>query len=122
MASPTKSLSSRHRMHNSAEFDEVFKTPTQKVHTSSFLLLSKTIIDSPGKIGLVVGKKNIPKAVGRNRFKRIVRESFRHLEAQNIAFVVLAKKPPKTETKASLRQAIDEAFYKILVKSGHHGD
>jgi ribonuclease P protein component len=120
MASPTNCLSAHHRMQNSAEFDAVFKTPSQKVHSSSFLLLSKIITDTPSKLGLVVGKKNIPKAVGRNRFKRIVRESFRHYKTQNIQFVVLAKKPPKTETKASLRRAIDDAFSKILATPGQN--
>ena len=113
MASPTKSLSSHHRMHNSAEFDSVFKTPSQKVHSTSFLVLARRLDDSLGKLGLVVGKKNIPKAVARNRFKRIVRESFRHLKKSNIDYVVLAKRPQKLETKASLRRALDEAFLKI---------
>lgn len=113
MASPTKSLSFHHRMHSSAEFDSVFKTPSQKIHSTSFLVLAKSLIDSPGTLGLVVGKKNIPKAVARNRFKRIVREAFRHHRIRNIGFVVLAKRPPKTETKASLRRALDDAFSKI---------
>ena len=113
MASPTKSLSSNHRMHSSTEFDLVFKKPSEKVHSTSFLVLAKISNDSPGTLGLVVGKKNIPKAVARNRFKRIVRESFRHHKTKNIDFVVLAKRPPKTETKATLRRALDDAFVKI---------
>jgi ribonuclease P protein component len=113
MASPTKSLSSDHRMHSSTEFDSVFKAPSEKVHNTSFLVLAKTSIDSPGTLGLVVGKKNIPKAVARNQFKRIARESFRHHRTENIDIVVLAKRPPKTETKAMLRRALDEAFLKI---------
>jgi len=113
MASPTKSLSSNHRMHSSTEFDSVFKKPSQKVHGQSFLVLARTSEDSPSTLGLVVGKKNIPKAVARNRFKRIVRESFRHHKTKNIDFVVLAKRPPKTETKAMLRRALDDAFLKI---------
>ena len=118
MASPTKSLSSNHRMHSSSEFDLVFKTPSQKVHGPSFLVLAKTSSDSPSTLGLVVGKKNIPKAVARNRFKRIVRESFRHHKTKNIDFVVLAKRPQKTETKAMLRRALDDAFLKIAIMGG----
>ena len=113
MASSTKSLSSHHRMRSSAEFDSVFKTPSEKVHSTSFLVLAKHLSGTPGTLGLVVGKKNIPKAVARNRFKRIVRESFRHLKTRNIDYVVLAKRPPKTETKKTLRRALDDAFLKI---------
>jgi len=76
MASPTKSLSSHHRMRSSAEFDSVFKTPSEKVHSTSFLVLAKHLSGTPGTLGLVVGKKNIPKAVARNRFKRIVGNLF----------------------------------------------
>ena len=92
------------------------------MHSAGFLVLAKTLQNSPAKLGLVVGKKNIPKAVARNRFKRIVRESFRHHKTQNIHFVVLAKKTPKGATKADLRQAIDGAFLKILSASSddHH--
>ena len=100
-------------MHSSTEFDSVFKKPSQKVHGQSFLVLARTSEDSPSTLGLVVGKKNIPKAVARNRFKRIVRESFRHLKTRNIDYVVLAKRPPKTETKKTLRRALDDAFLKI---------
>jgi ribonuclease P protein component len=77
------------------------------------LVLAKHLSGTPGTLGLVVGKKNIPKAVARNRFKRIVRESFRHLKTRNIDYVVLAKRPPKTETKKTLRRALDDAFLKI---------
>ena len=46
------------------------------------------------RLGLVVSKKNISKAVERNRVKRVVRESFRKNKSQipNLDVVVLIRK------------------------------
>lgn len=47
----------------------------------------------PARLGLVVGKKHLKKAVDRNRFKRLVRESFRHHQEQlkGLDIIVLAR-------------------------------
>ena len=46
------------------------------------------------RLGLVVSKKNISKAVERNRVKRLIRESFRKNKSQipNLDVVVLIRK------------------------------
>ena len=46
------------------------------------------------RLGLVVSKKNISKAVERNRVKRVIRESFRKNKSQipNLDVVVLIRK------------------------------
>ena len=46
------------------------------------------------RLGLVVSKKNISKAVKRNRVKRLIRESFRKNKSQtpNLDVVVLIRK------------------------------
>jgi ribonuclease P protein component len=47
----------------------------------------------PARLGLVVSKKHLKRAVDRNRFKRVVRESFRHHQEQlkGLDIVVLAR-------------------------------
>src|SRR5690606_12677704 len=46
------------------------------------------------RLGLVIAKKNVRRAVDRNKVKRIARESFRHHRAEldNLDIVVLARK------------------------------
>lgn len=59
----------------------------------------------PGRLGVIVSKKNVRRAVGRNRFKRIVRESFRlnQTAMAGLDVVVLARGPVnKIESKALL--------------------
>jgi ribonuclease P protein component len=45
------------------------------------------------RLGIVVGRKSLPRAVDRNRFKRVVREGFRKVAAQlqPVDFVVQAQ-------------------------------
>jgi ribonuclease P protein component len=47
-----------------------------------FTVLSRPNDSTEPQLGLAIGKKNCRAAVGRNRLKRIIRESFRHNRAQ----------------------------------------
>lgn len=68
----------RQRLLKSADFKSVFDNVEIKVSSPHFLfLIRQTDSTQPGRLGLVVGKKNIKTAVARNRFKRRVRETFR---------------------------------------------
>lgn len=44
-----------------------------------------------GRFGLVVGRKALPRAVDRNRFKRLVRAALRALRADAMAFDVVVR-------------------------------
>ncbi|OEF26076.1 ribonuclease P protein component [Vibrio rumoiensis] len=65
------------------------------------------------RLGLAVPKKQIKTAVGRNRFKRLARESFRLQQSQlpNKDFVVIAKK--------SAQDLSNEEVFKIFEKLWH---
>ena len=57
------------------------------------VLLVKQGGEGPCRLGLVVGKKSEPKAVNRNRVKRLVREAFRQtdLGVQGLDLVFVAR-------------------------------
>lgn len=44
-----------------------------------------------GRFGLVVGRKALPRAIDRNRFKRLVRQAFRSARAETAAFDVVVR-------------------------------
>ena len=96
------------------EFDAVFQKPCKKVHGTGFLMLAKQVSDHSNKLGLVVGKKNMPKAVARNRFKRQVRESFRHHKQSNLHVIVLAKRTELGCSPRDFRQSLDKAFETVI--------
>ena len=62
----------------------------------------------PGRVGLVVGRKALPRAVDRNRFKRKLREVLRrerpHLEGYDL-IVRLKRAAPGVELDAAILEA-----------------
>ncbi|WP_439651359.1 ribonuclease P protein component [Photobacterium atrarenae] len=95
---------------------EHYKNVFQQAHRAGSphltILARPNGLDHP-RLGLAVPKKQIKTAVGRNKFKRLVRESFRCKQADLPAcdFVVIAKK--------SAQELSNEELYKLLDKLWH---
>lgn len=72
----------------------MFEQADLKVHGKGMMALIRLTTRGYPRLGLVVSKKNVKRAVDRNRFKRLVRESIRlrqdHLPSVDI--VVLARR------------------------------
>ena len=63
---------------------------------------------TPGRTGLVVGRKALPRAIDRNRFKRKVREAFRRARPalESYDLIVRLKRPaPGPELVAAIAEA-----------------
>ncbi|WP_018918396.1 ribonuclease P protein component [Vreelandella zhanjiangensis] len=82
------------RLLNAGDFSHVFEQADLKVHGKGMMALARMSTRGHPRVGLVVSKKNVKRAVDRNRFKRLVRESARlrqdHLPSMDI--VILAKR------------------------------
>lgn len=72
-----------HRLADGKAIAQVFKRPRFKVQNRSGLILARSNGLKTNRIVVIVGKKNIRRAVDRNRVKRIVRESFRNSSVIN---------------------------------------
>lgn len=72
----------------------MFEQADLKVHGKGMMALARLSTQGHPRVGLIVSKKNVKRAVDRNRFKRLVRESVRlrqdHLPPVDI--VILAKR------------------------------
>lgn len=65
------------RLLTSGDFQRVFDGVTIKIPDQNILLLTRpNQLDHP-RIGFIISKKNVRRAVQRNRVRRIIRESFR---------------------------------------------
>ena len=64
------------RLLKPTEFKRVFQRPIRS-GDDSFRILARTNDTQCHRLGMAVSKKSCRKAVGRNRIKRVVRESFR---------------------------------------------
>lgn len=76
-----------------ADIDFVFQQPTFKISNAFFLILARKNQLPVPRLGLIVARKNLKKAVDRNKIKRISREFFRlnqHL-LQGFDWVLLAR-------------------------------
>ena len=67
------------------------------------------------RLGLVVARRVAPRAVDRNRIKRVARESFRALAAAlpAIDLVLVARTGAAGLERAALRQACDQLLRKL---------
>lgn len=95
------------RIRASADFARVFEGARR---TSSPELSLHWLRDgAPPRLGLAVSRKVDPRAVGRNRIKRQLREGFRHLRGQLApgAFVVVARAPARTMPNDALRASFE---------------
>lgn len=100
------------------DYGPVFKQTEYRVSNRCLLMLAINNEISPSRLGIVVAKKNIPKAVQRNRIKRIIRESFRIKQAEfaTIDLVVLAKKGLDKLENEEIQKQVAILFYELCKK------
>lgn len=102
------------RIRASADFARVFEGARR---TSAPELSLHWLRDgAPPRLGLAVSRKVDPTAVGRNRIKRQLRETFRHVRGRLApgAYVVVARAPARSLANAGLRTS----FEALLQRAG----
>ena len=103
------------RLLKASEFKEVFDLNTCKISHPKWLLLAKFNEDCSSRLGLVIGKKNIPTAVGRNLVKRLVRESFRKTDfPHSIDVIFLARKGADKLNSKDMALLLQESWCRLL--------
>lgn len=115
---PGLSFDKGRRLLSGVEFQAVFDAARFKVSHKHFLLLARENGRAAPRLGLVVGKKNVRRAVDRNRVKRLARETFRRhqLQLDSLDIVFLARKGLETLPPADQNRALDEAWGKLASK------
>ncbi|MBS3954534.1 MAG: ribonuclease P protein component [Methylomicrobium sp.] len=103
------------RLRKPAEYKKVFANPVKSSDSYFTLLAISNLTDSP-RLGLAIAKKNIKRAVDRNRLKRTVRESFRMQQHKlsNIDIVVLARKSAVDVSPDVLRKSLEKHWLRLV--------
>lgn len=70
-------LRSHQRLRNRRDFDHVFRHASVRLTRGPLRLIARPNALGVARLGIVVAKRLIKHAVGRNRAKRVIRESFR---------------------------------------------
>lgn len=110
-----KSFSRCHRLTKSSDY-RWEKQETRYKETASFSFLIRQNSKREGRIGIIVARKKFKKAVTRNRFKRIIRESFRcgkHY-AKGYDVILIVKKGADVLNKRVLRKELDNQWIKLF--------
>ena len=97
-----------------ADFDRVFSDGRRNAEPLMSLHWLRS--DTPARLGLAVSRKVDPRAVGRNRIKRVLRAEFRKLRLQmaNGDYVLVARPAARTCEADALRMS----FASLLRRAG----
>lgn len=117
-------FSKKLRLLGAADFQPVFKNARYKVSCQQLLLLAYDSGTPFPRLGLVIAKKNIAKAVQRNRVKRLLRESFRHNQGllPTVDIVILARSGLATLTNEQITKKIERHWADLAQKARKNSD
>ncbi|MCY4044713.1 MAG: ribonuclease P protein component [Cellvibrionales bacterium] len=107
------------RLLASQDYKQVFDRVDIKVGNQYFLCLTRKNSFNHPRLGLVIAKKQVKLAVGRNKIKRIVRDSFRchQGELPNLDIIFLSRNQIDTLDNQSLHQELEKLWKRLIKKS-----
>jgi len=114
----SRGFSRRVRLTEPADYQRVFKhCHCKAVNRWLTALATPNVLDHP-RLGLAISRKVARHAVARNRIKRVVRESFRHRQAElgALDIVILGRNDVAGQSTKVLATAM-EKLWKQLIQS-----
>ncbi|HET7395856.1 MAG TPA: ribonuclease P protein component [Gammaproteobacteria bacterium] len=114
LSKPSAGFPAEARLHLPAEFTRSFRQGFRITDTCFNVYAVRT--ENIARLGITVAKKTVAGAVGRNRIKRAVRESFRQQRAAlpTLDIVVQAKPAAGHTSNAGLRQSLERHWQELI--------
>jgi ribonuclease P protein component len=112
-------FSRQRRLLTAGDYRRVFEKAHFKVSDQYLLILARPGQTAQSRLGLVIAKKHLKRAVDRNRVKRILRETFRTLEPPlepAMDIVVLARKGLGEIEKPALQRIFNKQWRRLAKK------
>jgi len=115
-------LSSKQRLLTATDYSKVFANSCCKAGDGAFLLLAAQrsphedqLENISARLGLVIAKKKLRRAVDRNRVKRVSRESFRLLQQslEGLDIVLLCRSGAVGLNKREIHDHLQPLFFKV---------
>ena len=97
------------RLLDAAAFGRVFEKATRS-RDKLFTVLCRSNDDSVARLGLAISKKHCRRATGRNRLKRLIRESFRQHQDDlgGLDIVVINQPAAKSAENPAIRESLEK--------------
>jgi ribonuclease P protein component len=104
------------RLLNAQDYSRVFDKPDARASHKNLLLLGRLNERHQHRLGLVIAKKNVRKAVQRNRLKRVAREFFRvqPCTGHTLDVVLLARRGMDQLDNAELSSILQHQWQKLV--------
>lgn len=115
---PGKPLPRAARLIKPAEFKRVFDQPTVSADRC-FKVLARPGTGDRSRLGMAVSRQVDKRAVGRNRIKRVIRESFRRQPLSGVRavdFVVLPRKESATICNRQLYRSLEKHWARVRTR------
>jgi ribonuclease P protein component len=114
-ASTGESFPRQLRLTRACEFQQVFKNNFRHADACVTILVGKKQGVCP-RLGFAIARKQVPKAVGRNRLKRLFRESFRKAQHRlpNRDLVIMVRREIQLVGTDKVRAAMDQHWNSII--------
>lgn len=105
------------RLLKPSEFKHVFARP-QRQSNNLMTLLARENKLKYARLGLAISKKQLRRAVDRNRVKRLVRESFRSRQDQlaGLDIVVMVRTGISTLSNSEIFETLDKQWQRLAEK------
>jgi len=110
------------RLLTKSDYQYVFDNAPFKASSQNFLLLAKPSLGPKSRLGLVIAKKHVKTAVGRNRIKRHARELFRYQKEGALALdmVLLARSGAGSLDTKLVQLAISKMIEKVQTQASRN--
>lgn len=108
-------FSRKNRLRAKRDFQSVFAKPF-KLSRKYLVILYRSNQQPDARLGIVLNKRYLKKAVERNQFRRIIRESFRHAkeDLKGLDILVLIRSECTPLDKKALRTDIDKLWQELI--------
>lgn len=98
------------------QYKQVFAKPFKLFQPGLIFFCRENELSHP-RLGLAVSKKNLPRAVDRNRAKRLIRESFRRqMHHKHVDVVVLTRNPIINMDNTQIFEQLDWLWTQVRKK------